>query len=442
MRLPPDNSLDRRAFLKSSGVGLAIGMLGSAISSSGAATSGSGQATGSPATTLNVTTFGAKGDNTTDDTAAIQAAIDATSKAGGGLVFLPPGNYKTTAGLQCTSNNVVIAGIGGASTLRPVGDFDTLRFTGPGPTHIYRNRVSDLLIDERDKTGGRSIVGEYVSLFIMERVYGVFGWNAWHFHNFGYVTLIDCRFESYRGTFYGRATGGGAGRDKGRSDILRLIGLTHGGIRQDGIMGLDIDGFVHTVNGTGVYLVGIGGQGLWARNTLGAENNPSFFTFDDFECDFPDLGCIRLDAGEHFYFTNTQIHGTRRAASNIHIGPEVRGVSFTGGFSTGAQQAGIRIEGRDVALSAMHFHANSSPQFGGAKNVHPGIFLAETARDVIVTGCRSGQAESPDFQSCGCQIDPSADGFVITGNDFRHNVLPGVDNGAGIGPSKVIANTI
>lgn len=37
--------------------------------------------------------FGAVGDGVTDDTAAIQAAIDAVSAAGGGAIFFPPGTY-------------------------------------------------------------------------------------------------------------------------------------------------------------------------------------------------------------------------------------------------------------------------------------------------------------------------------------------------------------
>ena len=43
-----------------------------------------------------VTHYGATGDGTTDDTAAIQAAIDAAEAAGGGTVNLPPGIYKVT----------------------------------------------------------------------------------------------------------------------------------------------------------------------------------------------------------------------------------------------------------------------------------------------------------------------------------------------------------
>jgi hypothetical protein len=122
----------------------------------------------------------------------------------------------------------------------------------------------------------------------------------------------------------------------------------------------------------------------------------------------------------------------------------VRGVSFTGGFSTGAQQCGIAIAGRDVTLSAMHFYTNSNPEFGGAKNSFPGILLGGTSRDVAVTGCRSGQETTQDYQRSGCQVDTGADGFVIVGNDFRYNVHQGVHDGTENVPAttKIIANNI
>jgi hypothetical protein len=48
---------------------------------------------------FDVQTYGAVGDGTTDDTAAIQSAIDATP-ANGGVVFFPPGTYKVVATLN------------------------------------------------------------------------------------------------------------------------------------------------------------------------------------------------------------------------------------------------------------------------------------------------------------------------------------------------------
>ena len=45
------------------------------------------------ATDYSVTDFGAKGDGKTDATKAIQTAIDACEKNGGGRVYVPSGTY-------------------------------------------------------------------------------------------------------------------------------------------------------------------------------------------------------------------------------------------------------------------------------------------------------------------------------------------------------------
>lgn len=61
----------------------------------------SGSAFASPMDTPNAKTdFGAAGDGTTDDTAALQAALDS-----GALVYLPPGTYKVTGDLTLLSGS-------------------------------------------------------------------------------------------------------------------------------------------------------------------------------------------------------------------------------------------------------------------------------------------------------------------------------------------------
>lgn len=59
---------------------------------------------------LNVRAFGAKANQTTDDTAAFQAAMDAASASGGGIVFVPAGTYRLN-GTLILRRNVTLEGI-------------------------------------------------------------------------------------------------------------------------------------------------------------------------------------------------------------------------------------------------------------------------------------------------------------------------------------------
>jgi hypothetical protein len=65
---------------------------------------------------INVKDYGALGDGTTDDTVAIQAAIDACSL--GGKVFFPSGIYKVATQLNVNYSNVTLEGEGKSSIIR------------------------------------------------------------------------------------------------------------------------------------------------------------------------------------------------------------------------------------------------------------------------------------------------------------------------------------
>src|SRR5208282_99535 len=56
-------------------------------------TPGSSSASPGSTTYFDVRAYGAKGDGMAKDTAAVQAAMDAAAKQGGGTVLLPPGKY-------------------------------------------------------------------------------------------------------------------------------------------------------------------------------------------------------------------------------------------------------------------------------------------------------------------------------------------------------------
>jgi hypothetical protein len=64
----------------------------------------------------NVRSYGAAGNGTTDDSAAIQAAINAAQAAGGGLVYLPPGTYLQGSAITVAGPNINIIGAGAWAT--------------------------------------------------------------------------------------------------------------------------------------------------------------------------------------------------------------------------------------------------------------------------------------------------------------------------------------
>lgn len=84
---------------------------------------------------LNVTDFGAAGDGRVDDSAAIQATIDALDGRRG-IVFFPPGDYRCEAGINARRAHLMGSGVPGISG----GGGSTIRFAG---AHGIRSSMED-----------------------------------------------------------------------------------------------------------------------------------------------------------------------------------------------------------------------------------------------------------------------------------------------------------
>jgi len=80
---------NRRGFLKAAGTGLGAGALVSVPQAAIAENVSGGQRQA----VFSVTDFGAKGDGRTLDSDAINSAIEAASRAGGGIILFPAGSY-------------------------------------------------------------------------------------------------------------------------------------------------------------------------------------------------------------------------------------------------------------------------------------------------------------------------------------------------------------
>lgn len=105
--------------------------------------------------------FGAVGDGVTDDTAAIQAAIDATAAAGGGKVFIPAGVYIISASITLKANVLVEGEFGG--TMIEMADDANLNgmFVSSGPIPFFGLR--DMILNG-NRSGQSGFPGTSVGL--------------------------------------------------------------------------------------------------------------------------------------------------------------------------------------------------------------------------------------------------------------------------------------
>ncbi len=119
---------------------------------------------------FNVKDYGAKGDGTTDDTAAITAAVTAATAAGGGTVFVPQGTFIVSATIALTTN-ITLAGAGhGATLIKRSTNVPIISVYGPSTTnHVLNIGIRDLGVHGND-TAATAIDVVYVSLLYMTNV--------------------------------------------------------------------------------------------------------------------------------------------------------------------------------------------------------------------------------------------------------------------------------
>jgi len=336
---------------------------------------------------VSVKTYGAKGDGRTDDTAAIQTAIEAVAGTGGTLL-VPDGTYMINAilnngqGLQLRSNmsfrmssGAVLKAIPNAS-----GGYSVLFL--PRVTNV--NIIGGTIEGERSAhtgTSGESGMGIFVASSQNVYIEG--------------VTAKECWGDG----FY---VGGAAG-----STNITLCNVVADHNRRQGLSVVYADGVV-------------------VRNS----------TFKNTQGTLPEAGIdIEPNAGETV--ANMQILGctfTNNSGGGIQNGLALkdRGIAFV---------KNVLIDGNVMVGNGFNA-ANGMPGGGGCEisntaghrvtnnvmrdNKNWGLRLRDEADDTTVTGNTISGT-----QGDGIYLDPTITGYTITGNTVTGNTRYGIYQGSG-----------
>lgn len=127
---------------------------------------------------INVKDYGALGDGTTDDRAAIQAALDAVPP-GGAVVFVPSGDYRLGDSLRISISATTLIGEGATSVLRlvdsikkpaiglPITFFDNVNLLAP-TTIVSNVTISRLVLDGNHNPV--AVIGTDLDYFAIEAI--------------------------------------------------------------------------------------------------------------------------------------------------------------------------------------------------------------------------------------------------------------------------------
>ncbi len=261
-----------------------------------------------------VTRDGAIGDGVTDDTAAIQAAIDAVEGEGGGIVFFPPGYWRFSE--ITIPKGVTLAGVGWdcGATQAPFGDAtweDFTRFKGsvlistategagisvssPGNTNVF---IRDLLIlgpGSGDSSG--VLLGESVA-----SNKGVIGGEVNNVMVANFATCWDLRFVLDCTFISLRARGCEVGFSLSETTNQNVFVNTE-------VQFSEVDAILLDESGGNVFYGGLL-QNISGTAGVRIATPGELNTFDGFWCEAFAAGvwCFLLEAGSRNRISNTQI---------------------------------------------------------------------------------------------------------------------------------------
>lgn len=389
---------------------------------------------------VNVKDFGASGNGSTDDTAALQAAINSLPQAGG-QVFAPAGTYVVSSPITLREGTSLV-GVGAGSILRVASGalgIDVLQI-GDGGTTVSFASVRDIKISaDGQKTGGAAIK--------LNNAYRV------------WLEGLAIEFQ-YRGVYILNSTAVWLNRSDIRDTKENAITI-------ESDLGQGFEWYIDrvlcdnpTVTNTGTGLLWDGGESLHVSHSNFQRFNNGFvvntsagresrFAFiDGMLCDFASDNNIRItNSGSGATVGLTFTNCWSGTATNYGLlldrpgGGLVQGVRWVGGKVFHNGLAGFRFTGgQDLHISDCDIIANSQT----SSAARHGVEIGANASEFSIKGCRIGGGyQQGNTQGYAIHIDPgTSDHYIITGNDCHGNNNSPKINDNGTGVNKLVLNNL
>ena len=403
---------------------------------------------------FDIVNFGAKGDGTSNDAPAIQAAANAAVAAGGGTIFLPSTarGYNILSTINITSAiPLQLVGEGWSSILLWPFDGDLIVWgpnsTSDQPAHLLLADFAIVCVGAAPKSR-RSTALRFPNGIVRSTIHSLLFYGRGAVPGMGAVTACACGTNLDLGTITDTVTVrdvlhwfvGGTGVVIGRGSEVRIMGgrIIGPSVRNDSSVGVHVTGNNGGVHISETDVIGLQ-TGVLLNDASGAGSNREIFithaTMDSdgvgllvndssyvsiagvwaASCDVANVMLAERAGGAHVVISGGTIFNAGVLASN--------GTCAPGRASSGC--VGLEIRAGSVSLSGVLIWANQ----GVGMYVH-----AAAAPGVSASGCKFEQ------NGQGLFIDGAASSYGVTGGVFVRNEMR--SDFGGMAGGAVVANNV
>lgn len=365
---------------------------------------------------VSVKDFGAVGDGVTDDTAAIQATLNAFA----GPIFFPPGTYLVTSTLSFGLHGQVLVGEGVDSTVLRLQTGTNTGLQCDGRNYCG---IAGLKLRGNGNTAGELLLVKDCAGFTARTVRFEFGFNGINFTSINDVNVEDFVVADCTGTYAVRF----AGTITRQSDVLNLVSgqITHAS--NNSIDGVLWESYAHSLTLLNVRIIR-GGRGVFVLDSSGTGTSnalPSFFQACQLEVDFANAEALRFNDLRDAWIDNLYAHGSS-TANNIHFQNNCWSVRLSNARSTSAWQHGLYVAGRWTQITNCRFYDNGQQM----SNTWDGMVFDSTAQNAMIANCASGWSDAfGTRQRYGINVVSGAFLVRYINNDLNGNLTSAIGGG-------------